>query len=344
MIDTLCSPPEVCGKDADQNKEKHISKQITDDNDNFIQKVLKRDKPLLVGIAMMVILIRIPYLKFFLYPFVIFSTWIHEMCHGMAAILVGGGVSKLMIYKDGSGLCYSWTSGEDWKRAIVASAGYCGTALMGSAMLLFRRTRRGPTVGLIGMGIAMLLSCTLYIRNLFGVIAIAFIGFGTFVAGWTLPPRRVLYLYSFMAAICSFNALDAINDLMDIQPGQAYVNGQESSTDAHTVADLIGMTYGFWAFLWLLFGILMSALGLFFPFDGITILQEKRNQRRAEEKLLPQHGGPSIVGTSYTAMVEQEPRTPSTPPAMNPDYQPQQSQQQHSWVKTEIPVAQVIHY
>ena len=355
VLDQLCTPPEVCGADAEDNKRQHLLKQTTDDGDNFIQKTLKRDKPLLVGIVMMIVLMRIPYLKFILYPFMIFSTWVHEMCHGMAAVFVGGGISKLMVYKDGSGLCYTWTSGEDWKRAIVSSAGYNGTALIGCVMLLMRRTRRGPTVGLIAMGLAMLLSCALYVRNIFGVVTVTGIGVFSVICGWKLPVRKLLYLYSFMAACCSFNALDAMNDLMDIQPGEAYVNGQESSTDAHSVADLIGMTYGFWAFLWLLFGLIMSAIGLFFPFDGVTVAQNKRQQRKAEEGALPQHGAlaPALVDSSYTTSgappAYQEPSASAPPPpAMNPQFQ-QQSQQpgQHSWVSppgTEIPIAQATIY
>jgi len=257
----------------------------------------------------------------------------------MAALLVGGGVTKLYVYKDGSGLAYTWTTGEDGKRAFVASMGYLGTALIGAFLLLWRRTRRGPTVGLIGMGLAMLLSVCVYVRNSFGITAVSCIGVCMVLCGWKLPVREVLYLYSFMAATCSFNALDSINDVLDMGAGESYVNGQATSSDAHTVADLIGMTYGFWATLWLIFALVMSTIGLLFPFNGITYQQNKKAQRKVEESTLPQHGR-SVVPASNTYSSPPPTQQQPTPP-VNPQYQ----QQQHAWQQTDsIPIAHATLY
>ena len=307
VIDSLCQPPEVCAN-AEDNKREHLLKHTTDSNATFFEKTIQRDKDLFIAILFMVFLMHVPYLKFTTYPFLIFSTWVHEMCHGMAAIVVGGSVQKLYVYKDGSGLAYTGTSGESWKRVFVASAGYIGTAVSGALLLLFRRTRRGPTVGLMGMGCAMLRSCVLYVRNTFGIVAIFLMGSITLVCGWKLPAQGVTYLYCFLAATCSFNALDSIKDLLDMQDGEAYVNGQKSSTDAHTVADLIGMSSGFWAMLWLLFGLIMSAIGLLFPFDGSTIRKNRKEQHYTEHTFSPQH---------------QQEHMPTYP--FNPQYQPQQN-------------------
>jgi Peptidase M50B-like len=218
---------------------------------------------------------------------------------------VGGGISKIYVYKDGSGLAYTWTDGKDWKRVVVASAGYVTTALLGAFFLLMRRTRRGPTAGLLAIGCVMLLSCALYVRNAFGIGATLLIGIFLLLAGWQLPERIILYLYCFLAATCSFNALDAINDLMNMNPGEAYVNGQESSTDAHTVSDIWGMTYQFWALIWLIFGLIMSTIGLLLPFNGLTYLKnqnEQRKQRRQAEKTAFAAGG-SATTAAFSSQV-----------------------------------------
>lgn len=346
----LCAPPEVCAN-LEDNKREHLIKHTTEDGTNFVKKTVQRDKALFVAILLMVVVLHVPYLKFTLYPFLIFSTWVHEMCHGMAAILVRGGITKLYVYKDGSGLCYTWTTGEDWKRAFVASAGYTGTAVIGALLLLFRRTLRGPTVGLIAMGCAMLLSCALYVRNMFGIVSVLCIGTVILLCGWKLPAKWVLYLYCFLAATCSFNALDSINDLLDIQPGEAYVNGQSANTDAHTVANLIGGTYGFWALLWLMFGLLMSAIGLLLPFNGFTYAKNKRQIRKAEQSALPQHGG--AISMIPMGNAQQVPATPAPAPSapVNPEFdarmqqqQTAQSQQQYPWQSVDIPVVQATIY
>ena len=142
-----------------------------------------------------------------------------------------------------------------------------------------------------------------------------------------------------MAATCSFNALDSINDVLDMGAGESYVNGQATSSDAHTVADLIGMTYGFWATLWLLFALVMATIGLLFPLNGITYQQNKKAQRKVEESTLPQHGRsvvPALNTYSSPPPTQQQP-----PPAVNPPYQ----QQQHAWQQTDsIPIAHATLY
>ena len=84
--------------------------------------------------------------------------------------MVGGGIQKLLIYPDTSGLAWTYTDGSAWSRSVVASAGYTGTAVLGMILLLFRRTHRGPTYGIIAIDIVILLSCMLYVRNTFGLV------------------------------------------------------------------------------------------------------------------------------------------------------------------------------
>ena len=133
-----------------------------------------------------------------LYPFKIFSTWIHELSHGVGAILVGGGIQKLLIYQDTSGLAYTYTSGSSFKRGFVASAGYTGTAFLGMILLLFRRTHRGPTAGVLTIGVTILLSCLMYVRNLFGLIFLPIMGAGLILCAWKLKAVHIEYLYSFL--------------------------------------------------------------------------------------------------------------------------------------------------
>lgn len=274
--DELCTPPEVCGPDAEGSKHAHLIAQTTGDNDNRITKFLKRDKPLLGAIAAMVLLMNFQKLSYILYPFKIFSTWIHELCHGTAAILVGGGISKLLIYPDTSGLAWTYTDGATWKRGFVASAGYTGTAVLGMILLLFRRTHRGPTIGTISLGVLMIFSCIFYVRNTFALIVLPIMAVVFILCAWKLKAKHLGYLYSFLAATCSFNAVDNISELFG---GVGYVNGEVAEGDAHAVAEHWGGTNGIWATLWLVFALICSVVGLLFPFDGFTYKKGQQQQQ-----------------------------------------------------------------
>lgn len=325
ITDEICSPPEVCGPDAEGSKFEHLLAQTTGDNDSRVTKFMKRDKPLLVAIAAMVLLMNIPkawMVGMVLYPFKIFSTWVHELSHGTAAILVGGGISKLLIYPDTSGLAWTYTSGSSFERGFVASAGYTGTAVLGMILLLFRRTHRGPTVGTIGIGVTIILSCLMYVRNTFGLVYLPIMAVVLIVCAWKLNAKHVGYLYSFLAATCSFNAVDNISELFG---GVGYVNGEVAENDAMAVAEHWGGTNIVWASIWLGFALVCSAIGLLFAFDGLTYKKQEQLVKTNFKK--PERQKKKISVDNQNTYLAKDPEVgaaaifaTSRPPPFNPAY------------------------
>lgn len=271
-----CELPDACGNDDRQ--ENLLAAQQRDDGRSRTERIMQRDKVLIIACVVMAVLMNFSTGKFVLYPFQLFSTWVHEMSHGTAAILVGGRIAYLQIFHDGSGLCYYYISGVSWKSAFVASAGYTGTAFWGGMLLLFRRTTLGPTIGTIAIGSAILLSCLLYVRNQFGLVVLSIEGFVLIFCGWFLPARWLDNLYAFLAAACSLNAILDIKNLFGASQG--YVNGEVQNTDAHTVSEYWGYDYRFWAMLWFVFALFMTAVGVIFARDARE-LSSHRNKSGA---------------------------------------------------------------
>jgi hypothetical protein len=208
----------------------------------------------------------VPYGRYALYPFMIFSTWVHEMCHGVAALLIGGGVDKLEVYPDGSGLCFTYRPDGALAQAWVACAGYLGTAVIGSALLVFRRRPLAGRIGMTAIGGLMLLSTVLFVRNLFGLLAVPLIAVGLGAAGVKLKEELSGWLYSFVAATCCLNAVTSIQVLFSTN---LVVNGAPAAgSDAHTVADALLLPYWFWASLWLVTSIVLMLLALRFHLKG----------------------------------------------------------------------------
>lgn len=59
-----------------------------------LRELYSQDKRLLRAILLIVVLLfNAPVGKYLLYPFMIFSTWIHELFHGVAALTVGGSIA-----------------------------------------------------------------------------------------------------------------------------------------------------------------------------------------------------------------------------------------------------------
>jgi len=238
--------PDACGNE--ERQERLLERQE--------QSLVERERNLLIACGILVVLMNVSTGRYVLYPFKIFSTWVHEMCHGLAAILSGGYIAKLEIFKTGAGLAYTASPHP----AFVSSAGYPGTAVTGCLLLLFRRTTLGPTIGTIGLGAAQLLSCALYVRNTWGLIFLSIQGILLLFCGWKLPAAWLEKLYTFLALTVSLNAIENIQDLYG--SSQGYAGGELRGTDAHSVSTYWGGDYRMWATIWLVMSLVLTAVGI----------------------------------------------------------------------------------
>jgi hypothetical protein len=286
-----CNPlPDACTNDLREERLIHRQRKHKFDDRNWLQRLLERERNLIIACIILVIAMNWTEGRYLLYPFMIFSTWVHEMCHGLAAILTGGYIAKLEIFKDGSGLAYTAVS-TNWKRGFVASAGYPGTAVTGCIFLLFRRTTLGPTVGTIGIGACILFSCALWVRNTWGLILLLLEGAALILLGWKLPAVILDNLFNFLAATCCLNAVESIHDLFAV--GDYYVGGEiVTSSDAHTVAEKWGMNYRFWAFLWLWMSFALTLVGILLAFDARETKWFKSGPTNRDSDIIDAHVAP----------------------------------------------------
>jgi hypothetical protein len=76
-----------------------------------------------LAVAVSLIASLTPWGEILLDPFKLFTTWVHECGHAVAAVLVGGRVMSITIQPDTSGLTQSLVPSTHLARGIVASAG-----------------------------------------------------------------------------------------------------------------------------------------------------------------------------------------------------------------------------
>lgn len=251
-----------------------------------LRDVLERDRRLLRAILAIVILLNAPIGRYILYPFVIFSTWIHELFHGLAALSVDGKIKWLNIYPDGSGLAYTAIPDGTFQRAWVAAAGYQGTAAVGGIMLMFRRTNNGVRAAVCGIGLTMLFTCILFVRNAFGLAVLLLMGVLMSFAGFYLSPFWVGELYALLAATTCLNAITSIRVLFFVT--ESSIGGVNQSSDAMTMQDVTKIPYQVWALTWMVFAFWMTAMGVF------IVLETKENTAGGEGSY---SSGNNLVGS-----------------------------------------------
>jgi hypothetical protein len=110
----------------------------------------RRDVSLaLIAFIIALVLWQMQGLFFLAFPFRLFVTMIHELGHGMAAVLTGGKFLRFQVTSRGAGL--AWTSGG-W-RFVIIQAGYLGTALFGAALLVITHHVKRPGRVAVGLGV-----------------------------------------------------------------------------------------------------------------------------------------------------------------------------------------------
>lgn len=219
---------------------------------------------LLGALGVSIVLFNVPYGGYVLYPFKIFATWVHETGHGLAALLCGGELRHILIRADTSGLAVHATSTGVLTRAFVTSAGYLGTSVFGALLLwLGTASERRARFVLAGVGAAMLVVDALFVRNLFGLIAVGAIGAVLVVVARKAGPTFASGLLHLLAAQSCINAVLDIRVLFSA--GSGVVPGQGRS-DAAAMQDLLLLPYWFWASLWLVVSVLLLSFALWRAF------------------------------------------------------------------------------
>ena len=132
----------------------------------------------------------------------LFLTFVHEACHGLAAVLTGGSFANLTVHADTSGLAYT----RGGFRPLILVAGYAGACLWGGGLLLASRHRGAERLICWGLAAFLLVLTVGWTRNAFGLAAgLGFAAFFAWVArrgaGW-----QVSWLLSFLAVRSILNS------------------------------------------------------------------------------------------------------------------------------------------
>lgn len=126
----------------------------------------------------------VPFGTTLLYPLTLFTTWVHEMGHGLTEIAVGGHFERLEIFANASGLAQGSGYDEGWQAGVVALGGLLAPPIVGSLLLAFAHGRRRARAVLAMLAVALVVSVVLYVRSAVGVIALPVVAAGLGYVAW----------------------------------------------------------------------------------------------------------------------------------------------------------------
>ena len=195
-----------------------------------------------------------------IYPIKLFVVMLHEMSHGLMAIIFGGEIIEIQIDQRVGGYCRYTVPSGFFSRFMIASAGYLGSLFWGVLILIFAiRTNYDRHISLI-IGIFLMVLSWFVIKNgeLFGIIVT--LGFGLFmlVSYKVLPDKFHDYFLKFIGITsCHYVVLDIKSDLID-RTG--------IGSDADAIADMVGIPSILVGVIWFVIAIVVMWFALKYAF------------------------------------------------------------------------------
>ncbi|GMN13452.1 M50 family metallopeptidase [Altererythrobacter sp. MTPC7] len=203
-------------------------------------------KALVLAGAILIVLPLLPLGNLVLYPFMILSTWFHEMGHGMAAVMVGYDFERLVLFPDGSGVAESYgpLRGTRLKEAAISAAGPIGPAIIGSLLIIASAHPRAWKPALFLLAAAIALSTVIWVDGLTGWIVLPLIATALVAIGLKGTPwldRFALQLLGLQAALSMFAQWDYL--LME----QADIGGGTMLSDTGQLEAALLLPHWVWA-------------------------------------------------------------------------------------------------
>lgn len=203
----------------------------------FIKQYIRRIDPLWLFFAFALFFIwNTP----IVYPVKLFVVFLHEVSHGIAAILTGGTIEKIVIDKEVGGQAI--TIGGS--RFVILSSGYLGSLIFGGTILVLSSKQKYAKYLSLCIAVLMLVITIGFVRNLFGLIfGLLFVASLLFTYFKLSANINRILLRSLGFASCIYVFLDIREDIFTLR---------YTRSDAVALAELTWIPSYIWGALWMI--------------------------------------------------------------------------------------------
>lgn len=201
---------------------------------------------LLIAGVLIVSLPALPFGNYLLYPFVILTTWFHEMGHGLTAILMGQHFEQLEIFSDGSGVAQSAVDSRAsaFVHAAIAAGGPLAPSIVGAALIMASAHRRAwrPALGLVAA--AIIVSVLIYVRSLVGIVVLPLVAALLAIVAWRAKEGLARFTLQFLGVIA---AMSMVSDFHYLFTEQIVLGGTPMLSDTGQIEAALLLPHWVWA-------------------------------------------------------------------------------------------------
>lgn len=200
---------------------------------------------LVISVVATIAVYQISALNFLAYPLYMLSTLVHEMGHGIGALLTGGSFDSFTMHTDGSGLAHVRPVSE-LATAFGCAAGLVGPPFVGALYLVVGRRAKLARIALAATGLFFVLAIVLWVRGAFGISFTAVVATACLAIAWRASAETARVVLLFLAsqlALATFSDRGYL--FMDYVSGEM-TGGATTPSDVKIMEMAIGMPYWFW--------------------------------------------------------------------------------------------------
>ncbi|MGB3796796.1 MAG: M50 family metallopeptidase [Alteraurantiacibacter sp.] len=201
---------------------------------------------LILAGVLVLFLPALPFGNYLIWPFVILTTWFHEMGHGLTALVTGNAFDLLVINADGSGYASSRTAigsgGLD--RALIAMGGPLGPSVIGALLILASSARRYWKPALLALSAALLVSTAIWVRSTVGWAVLPLLGIVIGLIGLRASRGLQLFTLQFLGVLAAFSMF---KDLDYLFSQSAIIGGRPMLSDTGAIEAELVLPHWIWA-------------------------------------------------------------------------------------------------
>ncbi len=233
----------------------HFKRNPTIISSNIKHDLPTRDTLFLVALAGLTALIMafVPFIDLLNYPFRLLITIIHELGHGVAALITGGRFLSFEVSPNGNGLAF--TSGG--LRYVIIPAGYLSVAIFTALLIMIGRSHRWSRRAMAAIGGMILMLTLFYARPSGRELEQLFRGLSALVMGlafgsmflWVALKATARWLIYLLHLVAIKAGLTTFSDLFYVINLSRLTNSPHN--DATSMELATGIDALFWSLVWI---------------------------------------------------------------------------------------------
>jgi hypothetical protein len=215
---------------------------------------------LVASAAITLALYLIPYGGYVAYPLLLISTLVHELGHGVAAVLVGAHFISFKMWSNGSGVAAHTDASSGAAQAFISAGGLCGPAVAAAGMIAAAQRPSWARYVLGAFGAALGLALILVVRNGFGLAFTGVLAGAALLIAWRGGAHLAQYALLFLAVQLALSVFSR-GDYLFMQYAEVGNGHEMMPSDSQQMARALGGAYWFWGAVCAAFSGLMLVLG-----------------------------------------------------------------------------------